>query len=202
VPVERLQTPEPHIAVPAIEALRYTGSKEELSDMYANLLATAMDSQTAKSAHPAFVDIIKNLSPDEARFMVIFSRVEFFPFVDLIWHDANRVRVAHKNVTNVSGFFSCDHPELVPSYLDNLQRLGLIGIPQLEQLADDSIYTHIENMPYVKDFMKQGPDQQDYSPQVRKRVARITSFGTHFAAACITRKDRDSRAKVDIPDMP
>ncbi len=51
VPNERINTPDPDVAVPAIEALRYTKLKEQ----YANLIATAMDSATSHKAHPAFV---------------------------------------------------------------------------------------------------------------------------------------------------
>ena len=67
VPPEDIITPKPNIAGPAIEALRYTGHEESLSDMYANLLASAMDKSTADGAHPAFVEIIKQLTPDEAK---------------------------------------------------------------------------------------------------------------------------------------
>src|SRR5690348_3071068 len=65
VPPEEVQQPKPHIAVPAIEALRYTGAESDLAELYANLLATSMDRATAYRAHPGFVDMIKNMSPDE-----------------------------------------------------------------------------------------------------------------------------------------
>lgn len=66
VPPEDIQPPKPHVGVPALDALRYTGAENELADLYANLLATSMDRQTAYRAHPGFVDIIKNMCPDEA----------------------------------------------------------------------------------------------------------------------------------------
>ena len=62
VPPENLVTPKPNVAGPALEALRYTGHESSLSDLYANLLAAAMDSSTAQGAHPAFVEIIKQLT--------------------------------------------------------------------------------------------------------------------------------------------
>ena len=66
VPIEEICTPDPSVAGPAIESLRYVGHNESLSELYANLIASAMDSKTAKTAHPSFVDIIKNMSSDEA----------------------------------------------------------------------------------------------------------------------------------------
>lgn len=56
VPPERIQTPSPNVAVPALEALRYTGHSEPLRELFANLLATSLDSETARNAHPSFVE--------------------------------------------------------------------------------------------------------------------------------------------------
>ena len=42
IPPEDIQQPKAHIAVPAIDALRYTGTEDGLSELYANLLATSM----------------------------------------------------------------------------------------------------------------------------------------------------------------
>jgi len=37
VPEEKIQTPDPTIAGPALESLKYTGHKEDLRELYANL---------------------------------------------------------------------------------------------------------------------------------------------------------------------
>lgn len=54
VPGDRLRTPEPNIAGPALESLRYTGHNEELRELYASLLATAMDAQTMAHGSSCF----------------------------------------------------------------------------------------------------------------------------------------------------
>src|SRR5438874_638088 len=46
VPPERIVTPPLHVAGPVLESLRYTGNEPALREMYANLLAASMDSQT------------------------------------------------------------------------------------------------------------------------------------------------------------
>lgn len=48
IPVENIQMPDPAVAGPVLESLRYTGHKESLGELYANLLASSMDSETAK----------------------------------------------------------------------------------------------------------------------------------------------------------
>jgi hypothetical protein len=83
VPLENLVTPKPNVAGPTLEALRYTGHESSLSDMYANLLATAMDSNTANGAHPAFVEIIKQLTADEAKLVILFAQDIQLPLITL-----------------------------------------------------------------------------------------------------------------------
>src|SRR5258708_17101073 len=73
VPKERILSPDPLVAGPTLEALRWAGNNETLRELYANLLATSLDSQTAKDAHPSFVGIIRDLSPDEAKIVRFFS---------------------------------------------------------------------------------------------------------------------------------
>lgn len=80
---ENIITPKPNVAGPALESLRYTGHESSLSDMYANLLAAAMDKSTASGAHPAFVEIIKQLTPDEAKLIGLFINHMPFPLIDV-----------------------------------------------------------------------------------------------------------------------
>src|SRR5690554_5891667 len=82
-PVENICTPDPAVAGPALESLRYTGHKESLSELYANLLASAMDKETARTAHPGFVEIIRNMSSDEARLLEYIINAGVAPLVDI-----------------------------------------------------------------------------------------------------------------------
>ena len=83
VPEDELRQPEPHVAGPVLEALRYTGYQEDLRAMYANLLATSIDSATSLNAHPAFVEIIKQMSPDEALIVKSLSGLHVRPKIDI-----------------------------------------------------------------------------------------------------------------------
>ncbi len=59
---EKLIPPDWTIAGPTLESLRYAGAKQEIREMYVNLLAASMDKDTASSAHAAFVEVIRQLS--------------------------------------------------------------------------------------------------------------------------------------------
>jgi hypothetical protein len=77
VPAERLVSPPATIATPA--ALQYAllgdgPEVAELREMFENLLAASIDRDTAASVHPAFVSMISQLTPDEARILKSIDR--------------------------------------------------------------------------------------------------------------------------------
>ena len=65
VPAERIIAAAPEIQAATYMGLQLAGHSPELREMYVNLLATAMDSQTAMKAHPAFAECIRQMTPDE-----------------------------------------------------------------------------------------------------------------------------------------
>lgn len=194
VPPEDIIAPKPHIAVPAIEALRYTGSEEELSDMYANLLASSMDIKTATNAHPSFVEIIKQMTPDEAKLMRYFSNTSILPLITL------RIETAGSGGHDVIKHFSffgekaeCSHSTLVPSYLDNLSRLGLIKIPDNYWYTDESIYLPLEKHPTIDTLVQAIPQVHIRMPEmpkqttaITKKQVQVTELGRLFISSCLT----------------
>lgn len=62
-----ISAPELYIAKPILDSVDICIDCNELREMYSNLLAKSMYSFTKKDVHPSFVDLIRNLSPDEAR---------------------------------------------------------------------------------------------------------------------------------------
>jgi len=81
IPTEDIITPNPMVAGPALEALKYSGHEDTLREMYANLLANALDVNTATNTHPSFVDLIRQLSPSEAKLLLFISKREEYPQV-------------------------------------------------------------------------------------------------------------------------
>ena len=56
---EKIITPEPYVAIPAIQAISYTMNSKELRNLYANFLAKAMNLDTKDMVHPAYLETIK-----------------------------------------------------------------------------------------------------------------------------------------------
>ena len=96
VPEEKIVTPDATVAGPTLEALKYAGHKTELAEMYASLLATAMNVDTKNNAHPSFVEIIKQLRGDEAIILKNVLRVHQLPIFQIqVSIDANQARGYH-----------------------------------------------------------------------------------------------------------
>ncbi|MBA3572004.1 MAG: DUF4393 domain-containing protein [Pyrinomonadaceae bacterium] len=69
-----IQTPALVVAGPALLNVSFAANEPHLRDMYANLLATAMDKSVAGKALPSYVHILQQLSPDEARLLLDFPK--------------------------------------------------------------------------------------------------------------------------------
>lgn len=181
IPKENIITPPPQVAVPAAEALRYTGHEENLRELYANLIATAMDNQTANKAHPAYVDIIKSMTSDEAIFLKVFIEESTHPLIDI--NAANKTTPGHfivlSNFSKLWSGISLKHPDLLPAYIDNLCRLGLLQIPIGSTITDKGIYESIENDELL-DSLKETITKKDRKVTFTRKIVQVTTFGQQF----------------------
>lgn len=191
VPPENIQAPAPHVAVPAIEALRYTGADTDLSELYANLLASSMDRATASRAHPAFVDMIKNMSPDEARLMRYLGERTAIPIVNIqaVDKENGSYLTLSRYVTTVARPAGCEHIALMASYFDNLERLGLIDIDLSHHIAAPDAYKELEELPEIKALVA---GIETANPKTRGELHKIcvtlTDLGRMFIDTCVTDK--------------
>jgi len=194
VPPENITSPKPNVAGPALESLRYTGHESSLSDLYANLLAAAMDKATAQGAHPAFVEIIKQLTPDEAKLVGLFVRQMPYPLVNVRWEYRNPeegktggqdILVHYSHLGAIAG---CELPQLTPTYIDNLCRLGLAEVPTFWQYTAKGVYDPLENDTQIKaihDAFEKDPERK---VEIERKGLKITQLGRQFAQVCVVRK--------------
>lgn len=190
IPAEDIITPKPNVAGPAIEALRYTGHEDSLSDLYANLLASAMDRSTAKEAHPAFVEIIKQLTPDEARILNLFVSQSIYPLISLRAEKTTEdggadVFIHYSHLSKTSGVLDADR---VPAYLDNFCRLGIMEVPPNTRLTAKGVYDEIENDPVILEQLTNIALDPNRKPRVIRLMIRTTRLGDQFIDACVRQK--------------
>ena len=73
---ENLQEPKMSIVGPALEASKYYFDEKEIRDMFVKLIASSMDSTYNGLVQHSFVEIIKQLSPYDAKLFASFNMVE------------------------------------------------------------------------------------------------------------------------------
>lgn len=146
---EKIVEPEPYVAIPAIQAISYSMNSKELRNLYANLLAKSMNSDTKDFVHPSFVEIIKQMSPNDANIFKIMYESEYTPLIDLsiVSCEGGHGYYAY----NISWITSYSY-DTVRDSIDNLLRLGLIEIPYGMRYVDDKIYDMIRNTVHYKEL--------------------------------------------------
>lgn len=191
VPVENIQTPDLSIAGPIIESLKYSGHKEDLSELYANLLASSIDIETAKNAHPGFVEIIRNISSDEARILKFLFINGSQPIIDIVKRNKDNAGeiIIREFICLIPEQAQCELTGLIGSYLVNLQRLGLILIDKTAGFTNDEVYKNIIEDPDVVAVCKNIDILADFESKIVKYYTRMTQYGYQFGEACIRSKN-------------
>src|ERR1051325_5684385 len=164
VPTERIITPQAMIAGPALDALKYAGPDPELRELYANLLARAMDERTAQEAHSGF------------RGGAVLSHA---PEGESDW--------VLRPFSTLGEQGGCAFPGLIATYLDNLCRLGLVGLYEDKRDATPNAYDAPRAHPAVAEAMKQA-QVGSRGGTIQEEVLIVTSLGRQFSDAVVLPK--------------
>jgi len=192
IPIERITTPSPLVAGPALDALKYAGHEESLREMYANLLATVLDSQTATAAHPAFVEVIRQLTPEEARILAALATRKEYPEVCSIsqslakpsssWlaypeneEQFTNLRLLYYELCTELGF---DSSNFTQKCLDNFQRQQLMEMT--------ATYSRKKEPGFFAPVTVEEIDSEN--SEERDEKLRFTIFGRSFVQACVVEK--------------
>ena len=211
IPEEHRVLPHPNIVGPVIQALEYSIFNDELSDMFSSLLTGAMDSRTAGLAHPAFAEVIKQLTVDEAKIIKSVSSkipvgykidaensrvydVELdgnpllMPIINVSLRakDGFSQQLTQSNICGICAQAQCSYPERESAYIDNIIRLGVLEVKFTTWLADDSQYSGLQNAIYERPRSLLGSSDYASSEQIiEKGILRLTEFGRSFIAVCV-----------------
>ncbi len=181
IPQAQLCEPSLSIVGPALDASKYYFEEPELREMFANLIASSMDSQKAISVHPSFSEIIRQMSPLDAQNLTYFT---------------SRLPVAeYRRVTEGKEGF---HLFLSHVFLANpnekdlnkqsvslasLARLGLIDISYEQFFTDKSFYGGFEQTALYRDITASLPENMKLN--IQEGVASPTPLGTQFIRVCL-----------------
>lgn len=185
VPLENLSEPEANVVIPAYEALRYSLNKEELRNMYINLIAKSMNTDTKESVHPAFVEIIKQLSPLDAKVLDIICTNEINPLIDVNLFNKSTGAIRSSIQKNLTNILIADASKISLS-IDNLERLKLINIPYDASYVNDALYEPIFNTEMFKSIeIAIEPHLNKFKLDIHKRYIFVTDLGKTFYNMCV-----------------
>ena len=182
---EKIIPPAPYVAVPAIQAISYSMDSDELRKLYANLLTKSIYSDTKEMVHPAYVEIIKNLSPLDCK---IFQFIMDTSFQEIGYYE---MRLGTVGSHSYHIFSHCitemtfDDPFTISASLDNLARNKLIALEDFHYDNDD-MYARIRNTDYYKGLMDSfasHPNNKELRPY--PKAIKSTNLGKAFYNVCV-----------------
>lgn len=185
VNADSIVSPEAYVAVPAIQAISYCKNSKELRNMYANLLATSMLQEKKENAHPSYVEIIKQLSPDEAKLLKkISENGDSYPLIDVNLYTKDGGYITQVRNFTLLAEGVCDYPKNVFSYLDNLSRLKIIDIPYGIYINNDELYKPLESYKEIQTLVN-SIVQDGYRWKIERKKFGVTQYGKSFIKTCV-----------------
>ena len=186
-PKEQVCPVAPEIGVPIAEKLSYV-TNETISQMYLELLTRASVSHSANVAHPSFVNIIDNLSPDEAVLLQSTQhQLDGIPFVEVRFQSKGQWKwlTLHPMILQSNCYSELQYPNNIPVYVSNLQGLGIFDVQDNVYLDAEEVYSELEDIGrgmYTQ--FAEGDGTRELALQ--RGIIRFTAFGGLFVRACFS----------------
>jgi hypothetical protein len=185
----------PRAAIPMLESASLEDN-DVLQEIWARLIANSTDPNFNEPPHPGYIEIIRQMSPDEAIILNSFQKIDGYPTLF-----TNHVPQQHESRGHLSwslfskaasyeGIYNSyfEHCGVLPLkspadtrvYLDNLQRL------QIVELGHDFSGEQMSGSLGLRYRASSDANQMPISIPARDEYLRMTSFGNSFVRACIS----------------
>lgn len=186
VPEEKRCEVLPEIGIPALQALPYT-TNDDVADLFTNLLTNASNIDMVQYAHPSFTEMIKRLSPDEARIIKYLKGRDYVCYSNFKGNakEGSGFNIISSHVTLITNEVKLNFPSNENAYMSNLVSLGILYDQDSLKKVDHSDYNKIKDMIALENLQKQ------LVPNVFKSVTQdnhfyeVTDFGKLFINACV-----------------
>lgn len=190
IQIENLKEPSMSIVGPAIESSKYFYEEPYYRELFSNLVAAACDKSKIGNTHPSYVEIIKQLSPIDAKLLSMYKYNNTYPMVEIYFRDIEKkvTPCAHYlfNFKDKNDEFSREENLLLTSSLENLIRLGIVKKNQrIHELNYD--YEQFRGHFIYLLFMNIRKNEDDKIELNRYRL-ELTSFGSDFLSVCFEYK--------------
>lgn len=165
IPNENLQEPKLSVVGPALESAKFYMDENEIREMFANLIAASMNKSQADNIHPSFVEMIKMLSPLDAKNLYFLYSLQD--------ETISKIRVEYENsgyndIYNhiYLGNPECQDNQLMEPSIDNLIRLKLIDVSYDEYKKNDELYEKHRTNPLYLSYKEQEKEIEEQSRNI------------------------------------
>lgn len=182
---ENIVQPQLHIMGPAIDACKYYIESEELRQLFINLIVSSSDSSKQSKVHPSFVEIIKQLSPEDARcFRYLCDEIKTAGCCALHLYDNKNTR-SYKEFKYIFDFPGMDAYNFVHymSIADNLIRLGLIDCSVDTSSIKKERYNKLRTIDFSSTINI--GEKEPIAVEMKEAFWSLTTLGQSFRAAVI-----------------
>ncbi len=140
IPSKHLISPRVNILGPTIDGLKYNLDEEYIKEMFTNILLSEMDNTKQSQVLPAYIEIVKQLSKDDAEFLENFNGKDIDTFA---------VDILQYHIPSSSGSFSLDKILILSEnhtiklnkvVIDNLERVNILKIYDDRSITDSQLY--------------------------------------------------------------
>ena len=186
IPGKDLIEPNIQTTAQALENSKYCIESEELRKLFVNLISRAMDANYRQAVHPSFAEIIKQMSPVDARIFKSLPTRGSFPLVDYIIEDPD----THRYNIQFSTAYLSSIPDISMSVssscISSLNHLGLIYIDSQATLDSQEAYKPYEETRLYKLISSEAETSSSHrKASLTKYSGRLTSLGLNFLEVCV-----------------
>ena len=158
------------------------------------LLERSRDVWSTEQGHPAYERILSELAPDEGRILMLLLNRGPQPSVDVRTGGPIGMvssQLIAPGLSMIGARAGLRYVDQVPSYLNNLFRLGLVWFSR-ESLRDPMEYQVVEAQPDVLAAMH----SVKFAKVVRRSI-HLTPFGEDFCRTCLI---AETKVDADFPE--
>ncbi len=182
IPADKKIEPDFHAVSMALDNSKFCITNDELRKMFVNLIGNTMNSDKKDIAHPAFSEIIKQMTTEDALILETFRNMCEQPIIKVIVQlDEEKFRQISNRIffpqSQNTKFYAENniHLEKLSISISNCERLGLLDITYEHRLADDNLYSDYDKA--IKGMKKE--------VSLEKGIVYLTEVGRAFIKACM-----------------
>lgn len=192
---DKIVEPQMSILGPAIQSSEFFFEEEHYREMFSKLIGSSINADKQVRIHPSFVEIIKQLSTNDAIFLKKLASLTHAHMtiakVQVTLEDKAKGHLSIPESNIIMSRIRFDRFEIstnlipdrtISSCIDNLNRLGLISFSFEEWITNDHAYEIFRKYNTYQYFVNQFGEER---LELKNGILGLTQFGENFISVCV-----------------